>query len=114
MTAHTTVINATMEMIRLLRMVNGGRPARRRAVAPGNGCAGCPAGDWGSVSTVGADSRSRGGFEDITEAPHGVDHRLPSRIDLLPQIRDVQLGDVGLTAEIVVPDPVEDLRLGHG
>src|SRR5690606_32980173 len=42
-----------------------------------------------------------------------VDHRLPAGVDLPAQVRDVQLDHVGLPAEVVRPDPVEDLRLAE-
>src|SRR6476469_1506672 len=50
-------------------------------------------------------------FEDIPGASHGVDHRRAPRVDLLAQVGDVQLHDVGLPAEVVVPDAVQYLRL---
>ena len=35
----------------------------------------------------------------------------PAGVDLLAQVGDVELDDVGLAAEVVVPHPVQDLRL---
>src|SRR5262245_28589871 len=52
-------------------------------------------------------------LEDIPRSTLGVDHRLPSGVDLLAQVGDVDLHDVRLTPEVVVPHPVEDLRLGQ-
>ncbi len=42
-----------------------------------------------------------------------MDHRFPTEIDLLAEIRNVELDNVGLTTEIVVSDPVQDLGLGQ-
>src|SRR6476661_177037 len=56
---------------------------------------------------------SAGGLEDIPRPSQGVDHRLPAAVDLLTQIRDVELDDVGPATEVVAPHPVEDLRLGQ-
>src|SRR4051794_7904493 len=52
---------------------------------------------------------SAGRLEDISRSAHRVDHRCSAGVDLLPQVGDVQLDDVGLSAEVVVPDPVQDL-----
>src|SRR5262245_43467510 len=52
-------------------------------------------------------------FEDITRPAHRMDHRFAAGVDLLAQVRDVQLDDVRLAAEVVVPHPVEDLRLAQ-
>ena len=54
-----------------------------------------------------------GGLQDVAGTADGVDHRLPAGVDLLAQVADVELDDVGLAAEVVVPDPVEDLRLAQ-
>src|SRR5689334_23416110 len=51
-------------------------------------------------------------LEDVTDAADRVDQRRPAGVDLLAQVADVQLDHVRLAAEVVVPDPVEDLRLG--
>src|SRR6478752_3006895 len=60
----------------------------------------------------GTASRVHGGrLQDVPGAAHGVDHRLPACVDLLAQVGDVELDHVGLAAEVVVPHPVEDLRL---
>ena len=40
-----------------------------------------------------------------------VDHRIAAGIDLLANVRDVQLHDVRLPTEVVVPDPIQDLHL---
>ena len=56
---------------------------------------------------------SRGRLQHVSRAAHGVDHRLAPGVDLLAQVGDVELDDVGLAAEVVVPDAVEDLRLGQ-
>src|SRR5262249_46093298 len=52
-------------------------------------------------------------LEDVAHAADGVDHRLAAGVDLLAQVADVQLDHVRLAAEVVVPDPVEDLGLGQ-
>src|SRR5436190_18921237 len=52
-------------------------------------------------------------LEHITGAAHGVDHRRAAGVDLAPEVGDVELDDVGLAAEVVVPDPVQDLRLAE-
>src|SRR5450756_2954581 len=57
--------------------------------------------------------RSRCRLEDVTDAAHRMDERFVTRVDLLAQVADVQLDDMGLSAEVVVPDPVEDLRLAQ-
>src|SRR5580693_4304956 len=56
---------------------------------------------------------SAGRLQDVADAADGVDQRDAARIDLLPQVADVQLDHVGLAAEVVVPHPVEDLGLGQ-
>src|SRR5262249_48955919 len=53
------------------------------------------------------------GLQDVARAAHGVDHRLAAGVDLLAQVRDVELDDVRLATEVVVPHPVEDLRLAE-
>src|SRR5262249_57960753 len=57
--------------------------------------------------------RSARRLEDVADAADRVDQRRPAGVDLLPQVTDVQLDHVRLAAEVVVPDPVEDLRLGQ-
>ncbi|GEM_PF-2488624 len=52
-------------------------------------------------------------FENVTCPTHGVDHRFVSPVDLLAQVRDVQLDDIGLTSEIVIPHSVKDLGFGE-
>src|SRR5437764_11395760 len=52
-------------------------------------------------------------LEDIPRSAQCVDHRSPPGVDLLAQVRDVQLDDVRLAAEVVVPHPVQDLRLAQ-
>src|SRR5215218_5068210 len=60
-----------------------------------------------TTSVIGARSARR--TQHVARAPHGVDHRRPVRVDLLAQVGDVELDDVGLPAEVVVPHPVQDL-----
>src|SRR5680860_353705 len=57
--------------------------------------------------------RSERRFENVARAAECVDHRLTSRVDLLAKVGDVELHDVRLSTEVVVPHPVEDLHLGH-
>src|SRR6202142_4573516 len=54
---------------------------------------------------------SAGRLQDVADAADGVDERSATRVDLLAQVADVELDHVGLAAEVVVPHPVEDLRL---
>src|SRR5512142_1108600 len=65
--------------------------------------------EWGRtrIRTTGSVDR----LEDVAGSPHGMDHRGPSGVDLLAQVGHVELHHVGLTAEVVVPHPVQDLRL---
>ena len=42
-----------------------------------------------------------------------MDERLAPSVDLLTQVADVQLDDVGLATEVVVPDAVQDLCLAQ-
>src|SRR5450756_1168049 len=56
---------------------------------------------------------STGRLEHVPHPAHGVDHRLPTSVDLLAQVGDVELDDVRLAAEVVVPHPVKDLRLAE-
>src|ERR671912_2372472 len=51
--------------------------------------------------------------KNISRPAHGVDHRRPVGVDLLPQVGNVKLDHVGLAAEVVVPDPIEDLGLAE-
>ena len=44
-------------------------------------------------------------------AAQGMDHRWTVGVDLLTQIGDVELDDVRLAAEVVIPHPVQDLCL---
>src|SRR6478609_8584413 len=103
-TAQTAVISATIPMISLARRVSG-----RLAPAFGSAWPRSPI----ERGRFHAGDRSGGGLEDIAEAPHGMDHRFPAGVDLFSEIGNVQLDDIGLPAEIVVPHPVEDLRLRH-
>src|ERR1700727_1419996 len=52
------------------------------------------------------------GLEHVPDAADGMDQRLAGRGDLLAQVADVQLDHVGLAAEVIIPDPVQDLGLG--
>src|SRR5688572_21685916 len=56
---------------------------------------------------------SVGRFEDISGPAQCVDHRLPTGVDFLSQVRDIELDDIGLATEVVVPYPVQDLALGQ-
>src|SRR4029079_7381516 len=52
--------------------------------------------------------------QDVADAALGVDQRGEAiGVDLASQVGDVGLDDAGLTAEVVVPDVVEDLGLGQ-
>src|SRR5215218_1130942 len=57
--------------------------------------------------------RSARRFEDIAGAAQCVDHRLAPIVDLLAQIRDIKLDDVGPPTEVVTPHAVQDLGLAQ-
>src|SRR5882724_1763492 len=52
-------------------------------------------------------------LQHVPDAADRMDERVTARVDLLAQVADVQLDSVRLAAEVVVPDPVQDLRLGQ-
>src|SRR5581483_12420776 len=52
-----------------------------------------------------------GRLDDVPGAAHRVDQLRLHRVDLLAQVADVELDDVRLPLEVVLPHPVEDLRL---
>src|SRR5262245_12690437 len=54
---------------------------------------------------------SPGGFEHVAGLPHGLDERRAERVELLAQVADVRLDDIGVTAEVVVPDVLKNLSL---
>src|SRR6476660_5391196 len=58
------------------------------------------------------DSRARR-LDDVAGAADRVDQFRLDRVDLLAQVADVELDDVRLALEVVLPHPVEDLRLGE-
>src|SRR5690606_8781910 len=66
-----------------------------------------------AVLPVGSRPLTSRGPEQVPRATPRVDHRLPAGVDLPAQVRDVQLDHVGLPAEVVRPDPVEDLSLAE-
>src|SRR5215467_1668813 len=86
-TASTTAISARIAAMRRVRRV---RPRQREPMA-----------------------LLIGGFENIAGPSQGMDHRWSTHVDLLAQVRDVELDDVGLSAEVVVPHAVENLRLAE-
>src|SRR5579884_4297491 len=52
--------------------------------------------------------------QDVARAAHGVDQaRLPGRLQLLPQVADVDLDDLRLALEVVAPDPLIDAVAGE-
>src|SRR5262245_10120266 len=51
--------------------------------------------------------------KDIPRTTQRVDHRFATAVDLLAQIRDVELHDVGAAAEVIAPHPIEDLGLAQ-
>src|SRR3954463_8790200 len=69
--------------------------------------------DIGARRVTGNGRRSCGGLDHVPGATQGVDHRRAPGVDLATQVGDVELDDVALAAEVVLPDPVEDLRLGQ-
>src|SRR5208283_2755789 len=52
-----------------------------------------------------------GRLKDITRAAQRVDHGVATVVDLLAQVGNVELDDVGPAAEVVTPYSVEDLGL---
>src|SRR6478609_7068228 len=112
----TTKKRMSIEATSLLRSVHEPGEAHRGRdvglVATGRSTGSRGWSGW-SGSTSAASWRSARRLEDIAHASHGVDHRLTAGVDLLAQVGDVELDDVRLAAEVVVPDAVEDLRLGQ-
>src|ERR1700735_4572139 len=49
----------------------------------------------------------------VADPPDGVDEGGTEGIDLASEIGDVDLDHIGVAVEVVVPHPVENLRLGH-
>src|SRR5215208_8410063 len=49
----------------------------------------------------------------VADAADGVDEVRLDRVDLLAEVADVQLDDVGPALEVVLPHPFQDLRLGQ-
>src|SRR4051794_10364137 len=98
------------------RRVGGGAGAGSSSPSSdcGDGPAGasCGAGGCGTNSTPLTAARSRARCLDhVAGAADGVDELRLGVVDLLAQVADVQLDDVGLALEVILPDPVEDLRL---
>ena len=103
--------------------------AGRRRVLDGAGDAPVDLVDQGAVDRdgdhdVGDDEQDRDGEEAqrtrlrsdmsglaqrVPDAAHRLDERWSERVELLAQVRDVGLDDVGTAAEVVLPDVIEDL-----
>src|SRR5207237_9686853 len=49
----------------------------------------------------------------VADAPYGLDQRGPGGVQLLSQVGDVGLEDVGVAAEVVLPHVLQELRLGE-
>ena len=49
----------------------------------------------------------------VADQPNRVDQRRPDAVELAPEVAHVGLHDVGVAAEVVVPDVVEDLPLAQ-
>src|SRR6476620_9651293 len=109
----TTKKRTSIDATSLLRSVHEPGLAQRGRDVRADPVAGSVTASGWSGSTSAASCRSARRLEDIPHASHGVDHRLTAGVDLLAQVGDVELHDVGLAAEVVVPDAVEDLRLGQ-
>src|SRR4051794_5881541 len=60
-----------------------------------------------------SDNSVRGSPEAVADQPDGVDQRRSEPVELLPEVADVGLDDVGVAVEVVLPHVVEDLRLGE-
>src|SRR5260370_10324257 len=82
-----------------------------RAFLPGMSTGHAPGGYGGWPPREAAASARR--LPHVPDAAYRVDERVAARVDLLAQVADVQLDHVRLAAEVVVPDPVQDLRLGQ-
>ena len=54
-----------------------------------------------------------GRAQHIASAAQGVNHRRTIGVDLLTEIGNVELDDVRLAAEVVVPHPIQDLCLAE-
>src|SRR4051812_37296313 len=63
-----------------------------------------------STSLTARSSRARC-LDDVARTPDGVDQLRLDVVDLLAQVADVELDDVRLALEVVLPHAVEDLRL---
>src|SRR5580698_3227341 len=77
-------------------------PGQRWRPPPGPAAGGCGATPL---------TRSGGFAKGVADQPDGVDHRRPGDVELLAQVADVGLDDVGVTPEVVVPHVIEDLAL---
>src|SRR5690242_7692358 len=51
--------------------------------------------------------------QDVADTTHRVDQARLDDVDLAAQVGDVRLDHTGLAVEVVPPDLVQDLRLGH-
>src|SRR5260370_654850 len=87
------------------------RPASQRPNPPAWRAPVPPAASLILAASPSAYSGSR--LQHVADAADGMDHRHAAAVDLLPQVADVQLHDMRLAAEVVVPHPVQDLRLGQ-
>src|SRR5262249_25681028 len=50
-------------------------------------------------------------FEHVPRLPDGADEGRPEGVELLPQVADIRLDDVRVSAEVVLPDVLENLAL---
>ena len=67
--------------------------------------------DERTAAALGAHRRRR---EAVAGAAHGLDRRAAERpVELVAQVADVDLDDVRVALEVVVPDVVEDVALRH-
>src|SRR3954447_5089009 len=77
---------------------------------PGGACSGATGCGTNSVPLMPGTSRARR-LDDVARPADGVDQLRLDVVDLLAQVTDVQLDDVRLALEVVLPYAVEDLRL---
>src|SRR2546427_12254928 len=69
----------------------------------------CPARAW-LAGTDAQPSLLLRGLEHVARLPNGLDQRRAGRVELAAQIADVGLDDIGVAAEVVAPQFLEDLR----
>src|SRR3954452_5935487 len=89
------------------------RPPARSPAARGTPTATAPATTAVVAGAEGPERARPSGrwLDQVPGAAHRVDHRLAAGVDLAAPVGDVELDDVALAAEVVLPHAVEDVRL---